>query len=491
MAHLVDPWLDQLDRPVGIAEPRHGAGEVVVQARVVGIEEQGARGPLAGAFSLAEARERRDQESERAAVVGFVGQDLLAGREGAAFRRRGGLVLAQRLVRLHDHARGPVCRRVEFDGSLEVDDRTFVIAPTYSCGPGNGVGLEAVRIEPQRRLERLVGRAPGAVEHAAKQGLGEGRVPFGHGRVGRDGPLRRRPRSIHRKTFDAALAQLGLGQRHQGPALGESRVQLDDASADADDDRLQPFAALALEAPRHEEELVGLGVRRGALLDGRTLLGQELEFERCDDGLRDVVLDGEDVVERAVVALRPDLRVGGRLEQLRRDPHAIAGLAHAALEDVRDLEGPRDLGRRDRLALVREGGVARSDRKRRHPTEVRDDVLGHAVAEVLLLRVSAHVDERQDDHARFRRSRSARGRRGVSGRRIRGHATARCRLRLDQTLHVGDEASPRRVLGVASPTREVRGVGQLKDDRALASVDHHRHECSIAVRERRLGAHPA
>src|ERR1700687_2242593 len=61
-----------------------------------------------------------------------------------------------------------------------------------------------------------------------------------------------------------------------------------------------------------------------------------------------------------------------------------------------DVELPRDLRRVDVLALEREGGIARGDPKRRDLGEVRDDVLADAVRKVLLLRIAAHVGERQN-----------------------------------------------------------------------------------------------
>ena len=49
---------------------------------------------------------------------------------------------------------------------------------------------------------------------------------------------------------------------------------------------------------------------------------------------RDLVLDGEDVLEVAVVALGPEVVVGLGVDQLHRDAHPLPDLAHAALDDV-------------------------------------------------------------------------------------------------------------------------------------------------------------
>ena len=65
---------------------------------------------------------------------------------------------------------------------------------------------------------------------------------------------------------------------------------------------IEPFRRLAQHAL-----LLGLG-QRGSMTPG--------------DARGDLVLDGEDVAEVAVVALGPDMGAGGRVDQLRRDAHA-------------------------------------------------------------------------------------------------------------------------------------------------------------------------
>ncbi len=72
----------------------------------------------------------------------------------------------------------------------------------------------------------------------------------------------------------------------------------------------------------------------------------------ADDGGGDLVLDGEDVGELAVVALGPDVAVGRGVDQLDGDAHPVAGLAHAALDHVLDAELARHLpARRTGLPL--------------------------------------------------------------------------------------------------------------------------------------------
>ena len=114
-----------------------------------------------------------------------------------------------------------------------------------------------------------------------------------------------------------------------------------------------------------------------------------------DDRRGHLVLDREDVLEVAVVALGPDVAVGIGVDQLHGHAHPVARLAHAALDHVLDAELRRDVLDLDRLALVDERRVARDHEQLPEPGQRGDDVLGQAVGEELLLGIAAHVGERQ------------------------------------------------------------------------------------------------
>ena len=90
------------------------------------------------------------------------------------------------------------------------------------------------------------------------------------------------------------------------------------------------------------------------------------------------------------------MKPGCCVDQLRRNPHPVADLPDAALEDIAYAQLAADLFHIDRLPFVRERRVARDDEEPAQPRQRGDDVLGDAVGEVLLLGVSAHVDERKD-----------------------------------------------------------------------------------------------
>lgn len=50
------------------------------------------------------------------------------------------------------------------------------------------------------------------------------------------------------------------------------------------------------------------------------LVDAERYGQRIDDRPRDLVLNGEDVIETPVVLLRPEMEALGRVDQLRCDP---------------------------------------------------------------------------------------------------------------------------------------------------------------------------
>src|SRR5262249_59677688 len=58
---------------------------------------------------------------------------------------------------------------------------------------------------------------------------------------------------------------------------------------------------------------------------------------------RDLILKVEDVPERAVEAISPKVRSGGRVDHLRGDAHAVPRFSHTTLENVARAEVAADL----------------------------------------------------------------------------------------------------------------------------------------------------
>ena len=103
----------------------------------------------------------------------------------------------------------------------------------------------------------------------------------------------------------------------------------------------------------------------------------------------------EYIGEAAIVAFRPNVTAGDDIVELRRNPHPVAVAAHAALDHVADAEFLGDLLHVNGLAFV---GERRVPRDHVEPAQLRQrggDVLAHAVGEIFLFGVAAHVDERE------------------------------------------------------------------------------------------------
>ena len=134
----------------------------------------------------------------------------------------------------------------------------------------------------------------------------------------------------------------------------------------------------------------------------------------------------------------------GDVDQLRGDAQLLPRTPDAALEDGCHVERRADLAHADVLALEGERRGARRDLQVFHLGDGVDQFLGDAVAEVLHLRVAAHVDERQhsDGWRAERLAREHAPRRGVGyppgrfGRRLaqRRGQLARRREPIDRLL---------------------------------------------------------
>ena len=118
------------------------------------------------------------------------------------------------------------------------------------------------------------------------------------------------------------------------------------------------------------------------------------------DGARDLVLDGKHVRHMTVVALRPAVGAADRVDQLRRHAQSFAVAADAALDHVANAQLLADPAHVDRTALVLERGVACDHDQAGEPRQLSDDVVGDAVAEILLAWITGDVLERQDGDRR-------------------------------------------------------------------------------------------
>jgi hypothetical protein len=139
--------------------------------------------------------------------------------------------------------------------------------------------------------------------------------------------------------------------------------------------------------------LVRLGRRLGTSQRRSLSLAQVPGAKGSDHRFGDLVLDREHVVERPVETLRPPVISAGDVHQLNRDAKTVIGLANAALEqrgNAELLSGGADVhGRASEL----ERRAARSNTEAFYVRQHIDDLLRHALAQIVLVTTRAHVRE--------------------------------------------------------------------------------------------------
>ena len=139
--------------------------------------------------------------------------------------------------------------------------------------------------------------------------------------------------------------------------------------------------ALAAQLLAAEIELVGVDVGGRRLAERVLLARQQLDLQHLDDAAGDLVLHREHVREHPVEALGPQILAGIRVDELRREADPLAGLAHAALQDVAHAQPGTRLPDVQLHPLEGEGGVARGHEQPGDLGEIGDQIIGDAVAE--------------------------------------------------------------------------------------------------------------
>ena len=166
-------------------------------------------------------------------------------------------------------------------------------------------------------------------------------------------------------------------------------------------------------------QIVIVGVDIGGRRAGQSqpLRLQQPDLQGRHDAAGDLVLDREDVGQRAVVALGPDLTARGAVDQPDGETEPVAGTAHAAFQHMADPKPGAGIDRRARARLQGETGLACRHEQPGDLRELGDQVLGDALGEIVLVRVAAEIDERQDGDGRA--SQPGNGRAGRDFRRRR------------------------------------------------------------------------
>src|SRR5215510_9933942 len=106
-----------------------------------------------------------------------------------------------------------------------------------------------------------------------------------------------------------------------------------------------------------------------------------------------LVLNRENVLNQAVIALGPAVSPSSGVDQLRRDTNFVAGASDTAFQHIAHSEFASDLPHVYCSALVLEAGVAGDDKQLRETGQLGNDVLNDAVDKIFLLWVSAQIGE--------------------------------------------------------------------------------------------------
>ena len=233
------------------------------------------------------------------------------------------------------------------------------------------------------------------------------------------GPMRRRQLGVERQGARHRIERLGLRLRRRHPAVDvQDRVAIGEAGVGrgvAVVEGNRPFEAgdrranhrgrpLVPQVPALEIEVVGERVGGGPR---HRAAAAQRRRHRGDDRLHHVVLHLENVGELAIVAIRPNVVAAVDRGEVHGETQLRAGAPHAALENGIDAELAPDLAHVEVAAAEAERRGPRGDAQPGKPGQGVDQILGQAVAEVLVLDAgAAEVDERQDrDRARHRRAR--------------------------------------------------------------------------------------
>ncbi len=157
---------------------------------------------------------------------------------------------------------------------------------------------------------------------------------------------------------------------------------------------------LASEPPRialaAQIKIVGLQIL-GGLVGQRFELLRRKRHAQCFGNLaRDFVLHFEDVLHLAIEALRPQRKIGVRVDKLRSDAQARAGAAQRAGENVGRAELLADLRRSHRFVAKRQDRRTRECVQALDLGKFGDDVLGDSVAQVFIFLRAALIFEIED-----------------------------------------------------------------------------------------------
>ena len=124
-------------------------------------------------------------------------------------------------------------------------------------------------------------------------------------------------------------------------------------------------------------------------------IGVDLPGDRRGDAAAQLFFQAEQIGQRRVVALAPDLVAGRGFDQLHGDANLLGRPANTAFNQVVDAKFRRNFTQAFDLLLESKTGVARFYNETREQVQMQDNAFRDTVAEILLLGVAGQVVERQ------------------------------------------------------------------------------------------------
>src|SRR4029077_14794687 len=189
--------------------------------------------------------------------------------------------------------------------------------------------------------------------------------------------------------------------------------------------RVDQVGGVGKQRLRAQVKVVSREVSRGWLLYRRFFTRSDFGLKLISDCLRDFTLDSEDVIQRSVVILCPQMRVGASVDELRVHSYFVAGALHAAFEYMGYAKLLPNLPQVTRgAALVWQHAAAADHLQVRDPGQLGQDLILHTISEKGILLIGAQVRKREDSDAFLRNGRNRSGsrrRKACSGAlRLRG-----------------------------------------------------------------------
>jgi hypothetical protein len=128
------------------------------------------------------------------------------------------------------------------------------------------------------------------------------------------------------------------------------------------------------------------------------LAGQQFQRQRAADARGDISMNRENVRERPLVCFGPHFGLIHHVDESCRNSNLPGRSADAAFHDVLRPKLTTNLVHSLARTLVthRRGPGDHGQAVRTNTSEVGNQLLGQAIAEVILLRIGAQVDERQN-----------------------------------------------------------------------------------------------